>query len=114
MERRLRRRSHRWLDGTTRGGVGRLGRLNLIHTALCRLRASATMWGGSTGGCLPPRTCTPPRSIAANTISHTTSATHTQARAKLVIALAWAAWPTAKLHAAYMPTGNTVDQRRTS
>ena len=36
----------------------------------------ARRWGGrSTGGCLPPRTCTPPRSIAANTTTHTTSAT---------------------------------------
>ena len=38
---------------------------------------------------------------------------HTQTRAKSVIAGAVATAPTTKLHAAYMPTGNTVDQRRT-
>jgi hypothetical protein len=47
-------------------------------------------------------------------ISHTARPAHTQTRAKSVIAGAPAAAPTMKLHAAYMPTGNTVDQRRTS
>jgi hypothetical protein len=49
-----------------------------------------------------------------NTTNQTATPTHTQIRAKSVIAGAWAAVPTTKLQAAYMPTGNTVDQRRAS
>jgi hypothetical protein len=59
-------------------------------------------------------TSIPRRIIATNTTAHTASATQIQTRAKLVIAPAWAAAPTTKLQAAYMPNGNTVDQRRTS
>ena len=49
--------------------------------------------------------------MAAKTIAHDASPTHTHRRAKLVIALAWAIAPTAKLLAAYIPSGNTVDHR---
>jgi copper(I)-binding protein len=49
-----------------------------------------------------------------NTTSHTATLTHTQIFVKSVSPWLWAAAPTAKLQAAYMPTANTVDQRRTS
>jgi hypothetical protein len=52
--------------------------------------------------------------MAANTAAHKTTATHTQTKPKLVIAPAWARLPTTMLQAAYIPTGKTVDQRRTS
>src|SRR3954469_911785 len=51
---------------------------------------------------------------AAATSVHTAPATQTQARAKARIAGRAAAWPTAKLIAAYMPSGKTVLQRRAS
>lgn len=51
--------------------------------------------------------------MPANTTSHTASATHNQTRAKSTIPLISVSLPTTKLQAAYMPTGNTVDQQRT-
>jgi hypothetical protein len=54
------------------------------------------------------------RIMARSTTAQTASATHTYTGAKLLIALACATVPTTKLQAAYMPTGKTVDQRRTS
>jgi len=52
--------------------------------------------------------------MALNTTSQTTNATHTHPLAKPLTIEPCVASPTTKLHAAYMPTGKTVDQRRTS
>ena len=54
------------------------------------------------------------RSIAAKVTTQTATPTHTHSRAKPLIAATWATSPTMKPHAAYIPTGNTLDQRRTS
>jgi hypothetical protein len=52
--------------------------------------------------------------IPANTATQAAVATHTQPRAKSVIHPTPATLPTAKLHAAYIPSGNTVANRRMS
>src|SRR5579875_1382435 len=51
--------------------------------------------------------------IDARTTAHTATATHTHTRAKSTIPRVLVSSPTMKLQAAYIPTGNTVDQRRT-
>src|SRR3954471_3811505 len=66
-------------------------------------------------GGLGPRTKSATRPIVAtDTNIHDARPIHTHTRAKLSIAPACAVTPTAKLHAAYMPSGNTVDHRRSS
>jgi hypothetical protein len=50
----------------------------------------------------------------ANATRVAANATHVQTRPKMVIPLMPVTWPTVKLHAAYMPSGNTVAHRRTS
>ena len=53
-------------------------------------------------------------SIAANANAQAAAATHTHPRAKSAIPGTPAALATLKLHAAYIPSGNTVAQRRVS